>query len=55
MFPSYRAMKPRDRHSSADPLGATMHQKETQSDVTFVPGAAPVGYVNAYDEGRPKH
>ena len=55
MFPRYRVTKPQDRHPSADALGATMHHKETQADVTYVPGAAPVGYVKAYDEGRPKH
>jgi len=55
MFPRYRAAKPQERHPSSDAVGATMHQKETQAEVTYVPGAAPVGYARTYDEGRPKH
>ncbi len=54
MFPRYRSGERHERDPSADPLGTTMHQKE-QTDTGFVPGAAPVGHVRDYDEGRPKH
>lgn len=55
MFPRYSTGKRHDRDQSADQLALGGHQKD-QSDINIASGPnAPVGYVKAYDEGRPKH
>ena len=53
VFPRYRTGG-RNTDPSSDQLGAAMGVKEQGYD-NGVPGAAPTGYVRAYDEGRPKH
>ena len=56
MFPRYRVAGRNRDDLSGDQSGAggATGVKDQGFD-SFVPGAAPVGYVNAYDEGRPKH
>ena len=49
MFPRDKAARPQD------PSGEAAAQNKEPGFTDVVPGAAPNGYVQAYDEGRPKH
>jgi len=56
MFPRYRTPGRNRADLTGDQAGtgAASGLKDQGFD-SFVPGAAAPGYVNDYDEGRPKH